>query len=146
MHRSLERAPEGLCEICVGDRLGSGGVARTLHLRLACGPAEHSDHVVDVDPWDVLPAAGDRTADPQAEERQHRGEGARTGGEHDTCAGPHDAETVFGGLGLPLPLRHHTGEEVVALSRRLVERLVPARAVVARGRLRDEYLRARAGR
>ena len=73
------------------------------------------DDVVDVDPRQVLLAAGDRAADAELEERQHLRQRAAALVEDDAGADGDDAQAEVGrAVRLALPDDADLGEEVVA--------------------------------
>ena len=128
----MQRAAERLGEVLVGDRLGRGAVDRR-HSSVAVERREvDADEVVDVDPRQVLVAAGDRAADAGLEGRQHRLQRAAVLVEHDAGADVHDAQAELGRrVRLALPGDADLGEEVVAGRRVLADALVAVLAVVA---------------
>jgi hypothetical protein len=102
---------------------------------------------VEVHPRDVLAAAGDGSADPEPEEREHLGERPARGRQDHAGARDHDPDARRrGGERLVLPGDHDAGEEVVPGRRVLVELLVAPRAVEADRGLGDERSRTLLGR
>ena len=94
-----------------------------------------------MDPRHVLAAAGDRTADPELEERQHLRERAAARRQHDPGPRQRDPQLRVGLMRLVLPGDDDLGQEIRPGRRALIERLVALRAVVTGGRLGDEHAR-----
>jgi hypothetical protein len=134
-HRGAGERPAELArEGGVRDRLGRRRVHGAAPALVLERRDDEARHVVAMDPRHPLLAAADGTTDEGAERRQHARERAADGGEHDAEA---EADHAHAGAlrreRLVLPRGADPGEEVAAGSRRLVERLVPVRAVVPDG-------------
>src|SRR5215207_1917249 len=90
--RTAQRTAERAAELLVRARLGSGGVDGTAPVRAVERGQVHGDQVVDVDPRQVLPAARDRPADPEPEERKHLRQCAAALVQYDARPHAHDAQ------------------------------------------------------
>ena len=98
---------------------GSGAVALTAPDQAVSGAGaqgDDADDVVDVDPGQVLLAAGDGAADAELERRERLRQRTAVCVEHDTGPDGHHARPSA--LRLALPRDAHRGEEVVAAAAR----------------------------
>ncbi len=135
---------ESLAEGLVGHGLGRGAVVGAAPGRVGRRVQVEADEVVDVDPRQVLLAAGDRAADAELERRQHLVQRAAVGIEDDAGADLDDARVsgaVGRRVGLAFPGDADMGQEVVAGGGRLRHALVTALAVVTDGRGAHQDLR-----
>src|SRR5690606_21761899 len=141
--RSAQDLPQGDRELLVGDRLRRGEVHGARDRRIVQAAQHDSDHVLAVDPGEVL---GPRPEGPAHEEPigpRHERQRAPVPIDHDAEARAHDPRPVP--LRRPrrvLPIHTQTRQEIVARGRVLGEgHVVVARSVVADPRRADEHPR-----
>ena len=111
-----ERPPQRLREVPVSRRVRRGGVDDAADLLVVERPEQDPDLVVDVDPGDVLLAAGERAADAELEGRSAARPSMPPLGVED-LAGADDRQPHAGRRrprAPPLPLLHDLGVEALA--------------------------------
>ena len=134
----MQRAADRVGHLAVGHRVRRGQVHRAADAGVRQQPAHHRDPVVPMDPRHDLPARAQGPAGKEVKRQRELLEGAAAGREHQARPQQHDACVGLRGARLPLPVAADGAQEVGAGRRRLVERFVVRRAVVADRRSAQE--------
>src|SRR5215472_3046082 len=92
----MEYGADGTCKFTAGNGMGRNRDHRASHPIVIESRQKHRDQVIEMNPWQVLPARSDWTSNAEPERNYHVRQSAAVLAEHDSEA--RDEDSCAGGL------------------------------------------------